>query len=98
MVICAIALLGAAGAIYVAQGYKATINDQSTQIDALEARLRASQAREQGIIQSISKEVQRREAAERELRQALEANQEWADAPVPAAVVDSLCAQGHCAG
>lgn len=65
-------------------------------VSALETSLAASQARLDKTIKAV-RTVEKKNAEYRaDLARALEQNRDWAGAPVPAAVSDSLCKRGNC--
>lgn len=83
--------LGCAGALYALSLSRETVASMSVQVEELSQRLEASQRRTATIQKQVAKETARANANRQELRNALKANQAWADAPVPPAVRDSLC-------
>lgn len=68
-----------------------TVASMSVQVGELSSRLEAQQALTARVQTQVAKEKARADANRLELRNALKENREWADSPVPPAVVDSLC-------
>lgn len=100
-------LVGAIGVLLVALAAalwglslsRETAASMSVQVGELSARLEAQQALTARVQTQVAKEKARADANRLELRNALKENRGWADAPVPPAVVDSLCKPpAKCAG
>lgn len=100
-------LVGAIGVLLLALGValwglslsRETVASMSVQVGELSRRLEAQQALTARVQTQVAKEKARADANRLELRNALKENRGWADAPVPPAVVDSLCKPpAKCAG
>ncbi|WYW04309.1 Rz-like spanin [Pseudomonas phage vB_PpuP-Kurepalu-1] len=84
-------LVALLAALYGLSLSRETVASMSVQVTELSQRLEASQRLTADIQKQVAKETARANANRQELRNALKANQAWADAPVPPAVRDSLC-------
>lgn len=94
----ALAVLGLAlaGSLYALRSTTMELGEATLQVGELSEQLAASQARLGAIQKQVAAATIKRQQAEKELRDVLKQNKEWADAPVPPAVVDSLCKRARC--
>lgn len=74
------------------QAYSA-LQVSKDQVSTLTTALKAEQARTARIQQTVSELEKRNAPARQKLQLVLDANRDWSDASVPAAVADSLCSR-----
>jgi Flp pilus assembly protein TadB len=61
-----------------------------------EQDLKTLRIKHRAILLDVQALEQKRETSRKDLKDALEKNKDWADGPVPTAVVDSLCKRLRC--
>lgn len=88
--------LALAGSLYALRSTTMELGEATLQVGELSSRLEATQARLGAIQKQVVTATKKRQEAEKELRDVLKQNKEWADGAVPPAVVDSLCKRVRC--
>lgn len=70
--------------------------EERARADGVQAELIKLRDKHKALQADITKLEQKRETSRKDLMDALEKNKDWADGPVPTAVVDSLCKRLRC--